>query len=137
MARPFLKISPGLRKDIKIQVVPPVESRPLLDAEAAAVALVRDRIVGELLLLLDGHQPEEVPRHHPHPLHQIRAHPVVHHLEEPPLRACLGNRLDDGVRGRSQVDYGDAGWFLVRLGRRALGRELDVAVGDSGDAAAG
>jgi hypothetical protein len=152
-----------LRREVEEEVVAPVEDGAPLDAEAAAVALVRARRVG-VALLLGGRAAEEAAPGLPRRAHQLGAHPVVDHLEEAPVPARGGDGLGDGgdgdgaVCGQQVAEVDDrnagegvrAGLLLPRMdcrrrwchdrcrGRgRAVARRLDVAARDDGQPALG
>jgi hypothetical protein len=140
-----------LRREVEEEVVAPVEGGALLDAEAAAVALVRAGRVGVALPLRERAAEEAAPGL-PRRAQQLGAHPVADHLEEAPLPARGGDGLGDGgaaVRRQQRAEIDDRnahvrglrGLLDCRCRRRghggAVARRLDVAARDDGQAALG
>jgi len=150
---------------VEEEVVAPVEDGALLDAEAAAVALVRARRVGVALLLRERAAEEAAPGL-PRRAHQLGAHPVVDHLKESPLAARgrdgLGDDVPDKAAGagvlrlqQQLAEVDDRNADVRGLGRLirirlldcrwrrrghddgAVARRLDVAARDDGQAALG
>lgn len=97
-------------EEVEVVVVPPVEYRSLLDAEAAAVPFVRLRGVGVHLFLFHG-EVKELPPVLPRSPHEPRVDPVVHDLEEPPPSAGVRHGLDR-VRA-AEIDFGDVDDIVV------------------------
>lgn len=83
-------------------VVVPIENGAFLDTQSASISFVSPRRVG--LLLLDLHwRVEELAPDFSCPVHELRAHSVVHDLEESPISASLVN-LAYGI-GANTVDF--------------------------------
>lgn len=97
------------RQEVEVIVVSPVKNGSPIDAEAAAVPLVRLRRVAVHLLLLHR-QVEELPPVLPCSPHEARVHPVPHDLEEPPFSA----RVRHGLRrvAAAEVDDRDVDGLL-------------------------
>lgn len=133
--RPLLRALELLRQQLQEEVVPPIQYGALVDAETAAVALIRRRRVRVGLLLLQR-EAEEGPPHLDGPLHQATIYAVVHHLEESPLAARLRHRRRDAAVVVFQVDRWDGGG-AVEAGRErgTVALRLDVVGGDGGEAA--
>lgn len=123
----------GLGEEVEVEVVTPIQDGTFFDADAAAVALVSPGVVGVRLLLRHG-EAEEASPYLPDLPDQVRAHPVVHRLEESPGAARVRHGADGGAafsrafRQPSQVDHRDVGRGDAFVRRRAFGRRLDVQV---------
>ena len=81
---------------MKKVIVTPIQNRPLLHSEPTSIPFIGARVVRVLLLHLQRLL-EELPPRLPRPLHQLVAHTVVHHLEEPPLPARIRDQLQRGL----------------------------------------
>lgn len=99
-------------------IVAPVQNSPLLNPQPTPVPFVRTRLV-RILLLHIQRQPEKLAPCVPRPLHQLLAHPVVHHLKKPPLPA--------GARDRTQRRFAQA-LLLVQQVLEVNDRDVDFHV---------
>lgn len=123
------------RQVMKKVIVTPIQNRPLLHSQPTSVPFIGARIVRVLLLHLQRLL-EELPPRLPRPLHQLVAHTMVHHLEEPPLPTGARDQLQRGlahalvVSGQGlHVNDWDVDGGIVNIGR-SFGRGLDVVLRD-------
>ena len=142
--RPVVLIPHNLRQIIQKKVVAPVELGALLHAQPAPIPFISSRGVRVQLLLLQR-EVEEFPPHLPYASHQLRPHAVVHHLEETPLAARARYPVEGlpaagfvaAAEQGAEIDGGNVGVGGDGGGGGAVGRGLDVPVGEEMDAAVG
>lgn len=86
--RPLVMIPQRARKIVKEIIVTPIKNGAFLDSQSAAITLISLGGIRVGLLHLHGLVEKPIPDFSSTG-QQVRAHPVVHHLEESPLSAGL------------------------------------------------